>query len=169
MEDIISLSHLDEGAGDMQFEDTDLYALAKDAAEELATAAEKAGVKIAVTGESTPLRAIPALVRSIVFNLCENGVKYGRPGGTVTVDVKALPAAARLTVTDDGPGIPADQQQHVFERFYRGDKSRSKDIPGTGLGLSIVKHAALVHHADIDLQSAPGQGTTFTVTFPKEI
>ncbi len=169
LDDIISLSHLDEGAGDMQFEDTDLYALAKDAAEELAAAAEKAGVKIAVTGESTPLRAIPALVRSIVFNLCENGVKYGRRGGTVTVDVKALPAAARLTVTDDGPGIPADQQQHVFERFYRGDKSRSKDIPGTGLGLSIVKHAALVHHAWIDLQSAPGQGTTFTVTFPKEI
>ncbi len=71
-------------------------------------------------------------------------------------------------MTDDGPGIPLDQQEHVFERFYRGDKSRSKEIPGTGLGLSIVKHAAQVHGAAIDLKSAPGQGAAFTVTFPRD-
>ncbi len=167
LEDIMRLSHLDEGARDMQFEDTDLYELARAAAAELAPAAEKAGVTLTVEGRAAPLRAIPVLARSIVFDLCENGVKYNRPGGTVEVKVEPGPDTVRLTVTDDGPGIPLDQQEHIFERFYRGDKSRGKDIPGTGLGLSIVKHAAQVHGAAIDLKSAPGQGAAFTVTFPK--
>lgn len=166
LEDIMRLSHLDEGARDMQFEDTDLYELARAAAEELAPAAEKAGVTLTVSGRSAPARVIPVLARSIVFDLGENGVKYNRPGGHVDIKVEPEAGCVRLTVADDGPGIPPDQQEHVFERFYRGDKSRSKDIPGTGLGLSIVKHAAQVHGAAVKLQSAPGRGTVFTVTFP---
>ena len=168
LEDIMRLSHLDEGARDMPFEDTDLYELARAATEELAPAAEKAGVKLTVSGRSAPARVIPVLARSIVFDLGENGIKYNRPGGHVDIKVEPEAGCVRLTVADDGPGIPPDQQEHVFERFYRGDKSRSKDIPGTGLGLSIVKHAAQVHGAAVKLQSAPGRGAVFTVTFPAE-
>ena len=112
------------------------------------------------------MEGIPTLLHSIVFNLCENGIKYNHAGGHVAVSVEKTPAGAVLTVRDDGAGIPPEQQEHVFERFYRGDRSRSKDVPGTGLGLSIVKHAAAVHGGKIDLKSAPGQGTEMTVTFP---
>ena len=168
LEDIMRLSHLDEGARDMSFEDTDLYELAREAAEQLAPAAEKAGVELTVTGRAAPMQAIPVLARSIVFDLSENGIKYNRPGGHVDIKVEPEAGCVRLTVADDGPGIPPDQQEHVFERFYRGDKSRSKDIPGTGLGLSIVKHAAQVHGAQVALESAPGRGTVFSVTFPQK-
>ncbi len=166
VEDIIRLSHLDEGAQDMRFEPIDLYAVATDVADQLEAEAARADVTLSVTGEPVPLLAIGALVHSIVFDLCDNAVKYNRPGGHVTVDVRQTGAAGVLTVTDDGVGIPPDQQEHIFERFYRGEKSHSKSVPGTGLGLSIVKHAALVLGADIDLTSAVGQGTTVTVSFP---
>ena len=166
VEDIIRLSHLDEGAQDMRFEPIDLYAVATDVADQLEAEAARADVTLSVTGEPVPLLAIGALVHSIVFDLCDNAVKYNRPGGHVTVDVRHAAAAGVLTVTDDGVGIPPDQQEHIFERFYRGEKSHSKSVPGTGLGLSIVKHAALVLGADIDLTSAVGQGTTVTVSFP---
>ena len=166
VEDIISLSHLDEGARDMRFEPVDLGQIAAAVVAALEPEAAKAGLTLSLTGGAGPMRGIPSLLRSIVFNLSENAVKYGRPGGTVTVDVSPEAAGVRLTVRDDGPGIPAEQQEKIFERFYRGEKSHSKDIPGTGLGLSIVKHAALVHNASLDLQSAPGRGTTVTVTFP---
>lgn len=166
VEDIISLSHLDEGARDMKFENTDLYDIAASVVTALEPEAKKAGATVRLTGRAAPLEGIPSLLRSIVFNLSENAVKYGRRGGTVTVDVSPLPEGVRLTVRDDGPGIPAEQQEKIFERFYRGEKSHSKDVPGTGLGLSIVKHAALVHDAALDLQSAPGKGTEITVRFP---
>ena len=166
LEDITSLSRLDEGATDMRFERTDLYTAAASAVEELRPMAEKAGVSLRLAGGAAPMEGIPALLRSIVFNLVENGVKYGRTGGTVQVQVEPGPEQVLLTVRDDGPGIPAEQQGHIFERFYRGEKSHCKDIPGTGLGLSIVKHAALVHHARIGLESEPGKGTVVTVAFP---
>ncbi len=168
VEDIISLSHLDEGAQDMQFEATDLYETAAAVVTALEPEAEKAGVTLTLTGQPAPMEGIPALLRSIVLNLSENGVKYGHPGGKVEVDVSPEADAVRLTVRDDGPGIPPEQQEQVFERFYRGEKSHSKSVPGTGLGLSIVKHAALVHRAALDLKSAPGVGTAVTVTFPRE-
>ena len=166
VEDVIRLSHLDEGARDMQFERTDLAAAARQAAESLADEAEKAGVSVSFSGEPLYVEGIPSLLHSIVFDLCENGIKYNHRGGSVTVSVKPEDGAAVLTVSDDGVGIPPEQQEHVFERFYRGDSSRCKSIPGTGLGLSIVKHAALVHGAQIALTSTPGQGTTVTVRFP---
>ena len=164
--DIISLSHLDEGAKDMPFEQTDLYAVAAEAVDGLTAEADRAGVRLSLDGERVALRGIPSLLHSIVFNLCENGIKYNRRGGHVVVSVAGEDGWGVLTVRDDGIGIPVEQQEHIFERFYRGDKSRSRQIAGTGLGLSIVKHAAIIHGAQIDLDSAPGQGTTVTVRFP---
>lgn len=103
----------------------------------------------------------------MIFNLCDNAIKYNCPGGSVKVLVASYPGEVRLTVTDTGIGIPAESLDRIFERFYRVDKSRSKEVGGTGLGLSIVKHAALIHHARIGVESTPGKGTTFTVAFPE--
>ena len=164
--DIISLSHLDEGLGDMRFEDTDLYAVSGSVVRDLRSRADKAGVTLSLTGGPAPMRGIPQLIQSIVFNLCDNAVKYNHEGGHVTVDAREEGAGAVLTVSDDGIGIPAEQQERIFERFYRVDKSRSKETGGTGLGLSIVKHAALVLGAEIDLKSEVEKGTTITVRFP---
>ncbi len=164
--DVISLSHLDEGMGDMRFEDTDLYGVAGAVVRDLQAKADKAGVTLALTGGPAPMSAIPQLAHSIVFNLCDNAIKYNREGGHMTVDAHREGTDAVLTVTDDGIGIPAEQQERIFERFYRVDKSRSKAIGGTGLGLSIVKHAALVLGANIRLQSEVGKGTAVTVRFP---
>ena len=166
--DTISLSHLDEGLGDMRLEDTDLYAVSESVVRDLGDKADKAGVALALTGGPAPMRAIPQLVQSIVFNLCDNAVKYNHEGGHVAVDARRSGADAVLTVTDDGIGIPAGEQERIFERFYRVDKSRSKETGGTGLGLSIVKHAALVLGAEIDLTSEVGKGTTVTVRFPPQ-
>ena len=164
--DIISLSHLDEGLGDMRFEDTDLYAVSGSVVRDLRSRADKAGVTLSLTGGPAPMRGIPQLIQSIVFNLCDNAIKYNREGGHVTVDARGDGTGAVLTVSDDGIGIPAEQQERIFERFYRVDKSRSKASGGTGLGLSIVKHAALVLGAEIDLKSEVEKGTTITVRFP---
>ena len=164
--DIISLSHLDEGLGDMRFEDTDLYAVSGSVVRDLRSRADKAGVTLSLTGGPAPMRGIPQLIQSIVFNLCDNAIKYNREGGHVTVDARGDSTGAVLTVSDDGIGIPAEQQERIFERFYRVDKSRSKASGGTGLGLSIVKHAALVLGAEIELTSDAGKGTTVTVRFP---
>ncbi len=163
--DIISLSHLDEGMGDMHFEDTDLYSVSEAVVQDLQARADKAGVALSLTGGPAPISGIPQLVHSIVFNLCDNAIKYNREGGHVTVDARGDGTGAVLTVSDDGIGIPPDQQERIFERFYRVDKSRSKASGGTGLGLSIVKHAALVLGAEINLESSVGKGTVVTVRF----
>ena len=163
--DIISLSHLDEGMGDMHFEDTDLYSVSEAVVQDLQARADKAGVALSLTGGPAPISGIPQLVHSIVFNLCDNAIKYNREGGHVTVDARGDGTGAVLTVSDDGIGIPPDQQERIFERFYRVDKSRSKASGGTGLGLSIVKHAALVLGAEIKLESDVGKGTVITVRF----
>ena len=106
-------------------------------------------------------------MQSIVFNLCDNAIKYNRSNGNVTVTVKPEKNCVILSVADTGIGILPEHQERIFERFYRVDKSRSKELGGTGLGLSIVKHAARLHHARIELNSTEGKGTTVTVTFPK--
>lgn len=168
VEDIIHLSHLDEGANDMKREPVDLYALAEETVERLRPAAKAAQVTLTLEGRSSSLQGVPQLLRGIVYNLCDNAIKYNHPGGQVQVQVEPGPQGIRLTVADTGIGIPAEHQQRVFERFYRVDKSHSKEIGGTGLGLSIVKHAARLHGASIDLQSEPGQGTTICVMFPKD-
>ena len=168
VEDIINLSQLDEGARDMKRQDADLYALAEEAVRSLSPEAEEASVTLRLSGQSACLPGIPQLLSGIVTNLCDNAVKYNRPGGEVEVTVEDAPTAVTLTVRDNGIGIPPEHQSRVFERFYRVDKSRSKAVGGTGLGLSIVKHAVMIHHGTIRLESIPGAGTTITVSFPKE-
>ena len=165
IEDIIKLSHLDEGAEDMQREDVDLLAFARRQADNLSQAAESAQVSLSVSGESAVVNGIPQLLDAIVHNLCENAIKYNHPGGFVKVNVRREGGSALLTVEDNGIGIPPEQQERIFERFYRVDKSHSKEVGGTGLGLSIVKHAAALHNAKINVVSAPGKGTVITVAF----
>lgn len=163
--DIIKLSHLDEGAEDMKREKVDLYDLAVRTSERLLPAAEKAGIKIQVVGESAEIDGIEQLLQGIVYNLCDNAIKYNREGGRVDVSVTKDKEYVYLEVKDTGIGIPREHQERIFERFYRVDKSHSKEIGGTGLGLSIVKHAVRLHDAVIDLKSEPEKGTIITVKF----
>lgn len=164
--DIIRLSQLDEGE-EMPRERVDLYDEAAEAEENLRTAAEEKGVKLSLTGEGAEISGVRRLVYEIIYNLCDNAIKYNRPGGSVEVRVTQSESEAAVTVADTGIGIAPEDQARVFERFYRADKSRSKESGGTGLGLSIVKHAVQYHHGSIDLKSNPGEGTTIKVTFPK--
>ncbi len=166
VEDIIKLSRLDEGACDMTRERVDLYALAGETVRSLMPVAHVSHVSITLEGQSAYLDAIPQLLQSIIYNLCDNAIKYNRKGGSVTVSVAKDAQFVRLTVADTGIGIPAEHQERIFERFYRVDKSHSKEIGGTGLGLSIVKHAARLHNASIELHSTPGKGTSITILFP---
>ena len=167
VEDIIKLSHLDEGAEDMRREETDLYSLAKDAVCSLSPEAQEAGVSLELSGESAVITGVPQLLDGIIHNLCDNAIKYNRRGGSVAVTVTDGADSAHLTVKDTGIGIPPEQQERIFERFYRVDKSHSKALGGTGLGLSIVKHAAKLHNAAISIYSVPGEGTEIKVDFPK--
>lgn len=168
VEDIISLSHLDEGADDMKQEEIDLYGLAKAVVLNLQPEAETAGIALGLSGESAVMRGIPQLLHSIVYNLCDNAIKYNRRGGKVDVIVRKEETSTLLLVRDTGIGIEPEHQERIFERFYRVDKSHSKQVGGTGLGLSIVKHAAQIHNARIELHSVKGEGTTVTVRFPGE-
>ena len=163
--DIIRLSQLDEGEP-MPAEPVELLALAREAAESLQSAAAARNVTITVEGEPVELTGVRRLLYEIIFNLCDNAVKYNTDGGRVQVAVTKENEAAAVTVRDTGIGIPPDQQDRVFERFYRVDKSHSKASGGTGLGLSIVKHAVQYHHGAIHLQSEVGRGTAIRVTFP---
>jgi two-component system phosphate regulon sensor histidine kinase PhoR len=167
VEDIIKLSHLDEGAGELHRAQTDLFALAEQTVESLWPTAQAAQVTLTLTGGPARLQGIDQLLSGIVYNLCDNAIKYNRPGGLVAVTVQEGLETVTLQVADTGIGIPAEYQERIFERFFRVDKSHSRDIGGTGLGLSIVKHAARLHNAAIDLESQVDQGTTVTVTFPK--
>lgn len=163
--DIIRLSQLDEGEP-MPAEPVELLALAREAAESLQSAAVARNVTITVEGEPVELTGVRRLLYEIVFNLCDNAIKYNTDGGRVQVTVTKENETAAVTVRDTGIGIPPDQQDRVFERFYRVDKSHSKASGGTGLGLSIVKHAVQYHHGAIHLQSEVGKGTEIRVTFP---
>ena len=163
--DIIRLSQLDEGEP-MPAEPVELLALAREAAESLQSAAAARNVTVTVEGEPVELTGVRRLLYEIVFNLCDNAIKYNTDGGRVQVTVTKENETAAVTVRDTGIGIPPDQQDRVFERFYRVDKSHSKASGGTGLGLSIVKHAVQYHHGAIHLQSEVGKGTEIHVTFP---
>ena len=163
--DIIRLSQLDEGEP-MPAEPVELLALAREAAESLQSAAADRNVTITVEGEPVELTGVRRLLYEIIFNLCDNAIKYNTDGGRVQVTVTKENETAAVTVRDTGIGIPPDQQDRVFERFYRVDKSHSKASGGTGLGLSIVKHAVQYHHGAIHLQSEVGKGTEIRVTFP---
>lgn len=166
VEDIISLSRLDEGAADMKREDIELYGLALKAVQSLEAEAEAAGVTLTLSGTAVTLNGISQLLYSVIYNLCDNAIKYNQEHGKVTVTVRREESAAVLTVEDTGIGIAPEHQERIFERFYRVDKSRSKAVGGTGLGLSIVKHAAKIHHARIEVNSRVGKGTIVIVRFP---
>ena len=163
--DIIRLSQLDEGEP-MPTEPVELLAVAQEAAENLQGAAAARDVTVTVEGEPVEIPGVKRLLYEIVYNLCDNAIKYNVAGGRVRLTVARCGTEADVTVADTGIGIPADQQSRVFERFYRVDKSHSKASGGTGLGLSIVKHAVQYHHGAIHLQSEVGKGTEICVTFP---
>ena len=167
VDDILRLSRLDEGAIDMQRNCCDLFELSRSTLDALQSEAQAAGISLSLEGGSAVINGIPQLLDSIIFNLCDNAIKYNKPGGSVCIRVEDFPDHAVLTVSDTGIGIPAEHQTRVFERFYRVDKSHSKEIGGTGLGLSIVKHAARLHKAKIELESTPGHGSSFRISFSK--
>lgn len=179
VEDIIRVSRLDEGEDIMERERVDLYCVAASVVEHLKPVADKSGIKLILKGENATIMGVPAIIEEIIFNLCDNAVKYNKPKGKVWVTVSNIVSDrehtavgqyragyAQISVKDTGIGIAKEQQDRVFERFYRVDKSHSKEIGGTGLGLSIVKHGAKIHGADIMVESELGKGTTITVTFP---
>ncbi len=162
VEDIINLSHLDAGTG-YEWTQVDLYDAARKVTRKLSDIAAQKEVTLTLDGQTQIINGIPELVHGIVYNLCDNAIKYNRPGGTVAVSI----GENTLTVRDTGIGIPEESLDRIFERFYRVDKSRSKEVGGTGLGLSIVKHAAMLMHAQIHVDSKVGTGTAITVTFPE--
>lgn len=164
--DVIRLSQLDEKT-DMTFENVDILEAAKESAHRLESAAKEKNITISVTGDSAVIYAVPRLVYEIVFNLCENAVKYNIENGKVDISISACQSGARLVVSDTGIGISAEYQNRVFERFFRVDKSLSRETGGTGLGLSIVKHAAEYLGAEVSLKSEKGKGSVFTVIFSK--
>jgi two-component system phosphate regulon sensor histidine kinase PhoR len=166
IEDIIDLTKLDNGGTEMKWENCDFYRIAENAVDTLEAAISAREISVSVSGESAPLTAVPQLLYSIAYNLCDNAVKYNRRGGSISVSVSQDERHTVLTVKDTGIGIPEEEQERIFERFYRVDKSRSKEAGGTGLGLSIVKHAVLIHNGTIELNSVPGEGSEFIVTIP---
>lgn len=170
--DILTLSKLDESerSGDASLlgapEPVNLLHVAREVATRLAPVAEKTGVSITAAGEACVVQGYPRLLDELVYNLCDNAIRYNHEGGWVDVSVSLEDECPLLIVADSGSGIPAEQQAKVFERFYRGEQSRSRETGGTGLGLAIVKHAATLHGAALTLDSEPGHGTTVCVRFP---
>lgn len=165
VEDILKLSQLDERAVELERTETDLRAIAQDVAERLRVPAKQNRISIRVSGESAKVLGVGRILDEMIFNLADNAVKYNRTGGKVEITTGMQDGHAFVEVADNGIGIPERDRERVFERFYRVDKSRSKQIGGTGLGLSIVKHGAAFHNAHVALQSREGEGTTVRITF----
>ena len=163
--DIIQLSRLDENSTQFQRAPVDLYDLCAQSLERLSTVAARQSVTLELTGEHAEIMGVEQLLKEMIYNLLDNAIKYNVPGGSVTASVRKSAGRTILSVADTGIGIPYAHQPRVFERFYRVDKSHSKEVGGTGLGLSIVRHAAQYHGARLELKSQPGKGTTITVTF----
>lgn len=168
IEDIIDLTKLDNGGTEMKWEICDFFRITENAVDSLEAAASEMNVSIITSGENAPMTAIPQMLYSIAYNLCDNAIKYNHSGGSVSVSVTQNEQDTVLTVKDTGIGIPEEDQKRVFERFYRVDKSRSREVGGTGLGLSIVKHAVMIHGGKIALNSVVGEGTEFIVTIPNK-
>ncbi len=165
--DIIRLSQLDEG-DEMPRETVDLLTLSQEAADDLKTAAAEKHIAIAVEGGSETIGGVRRLLYEVIYNLCDNAIKYNVEGGSMKVSVGERDGKAFVSVADTGIGIAPEHQSRIFERFYRVDKSHSKASGGTGLGLSIVKHAVQYHHGTVELQSEEGKGTTIRILLPKE-
>ena len=166
VEDIINLTKLDNGDTPKEWEVCDLYRIAEHAVDSLETTACASDISFYVEGTTANLEAVPQMMYSIVYNLCDNAIKYNHAGGSVTVSVTQDKSQTQLKVKDTGIGIPEDSRERVFERFYRVDKSHSKEVGGTGLGLSIVKHAVMMHKGKVEIKSRTGGGTEVIVTLP---
>ena len=164
--DIIKLSRLDEAADPVLPDSIDLYELADEVKDRLALHAAENDVDIILSGESVTVTGNRSILSEMVYNLCDNAIKYNKPGGRVEITVGIEENKRFLKVKDTGIGIPNQHLSRIFERFYRVDKSHSKKIGGTGLGLSIVKHAAEYHKATLSVESRIDEGTEITVIFP---
>ena len=165
LQDIIILSRLDEGQENTTKSAVNLYQLAEGVIANLEPMADKQGITMELIGQPVVMDGIPHLLNSMLFNICENAIKYNKPEGSVLVEVSEISGHPRITVRDSGIGIPMRDRHRIFERFYRVDKSHSKEVGGTGLGLSIVKHAARLHNAKLEVDSIVGEGTLITVKF----
>ena len=166
VEDIIRVSQLDEGETMMTRQAVDLYEVANQTVSHLKDVAAKRNITIKLSGAAAVVQGVPSVIDEMIFNLCDNAIKYNKDNGEVEVSVKTLDETAVVSVKDTGIGIAKEQQGRIFERFYRVDKSHSKEIGGTGLGLSIVKHGAKIHNADVSVHSTLGKGTEITISFP---
>lgn len=164
--DIIKLSRLDENAIEKQKDEIELYSLCKANILRLESSAKKKSVEFCLSGERAVINGIERIIDEMVYNLLDNAIKYNKDGGKVKINVSNLKNEVVLSVSDNGIGIAENDINRIFERFYRVNKSHSREIGGTGLGLSIVKHGAAVHNARLNVDSVLGEGTTFTLIFP---
>lgn len=162
--DIIKISKLDEGSP-LELERVDVYKAAQNVISRLIPAAQQQSVMINLRGKSCEIMGVPQIIDEMIYNLCDNAIKYNVPGGRIKVTVHPGKRTTAVIVEDTGIGIPYSEQSRVFERFYRVDKSHSKEIGGTGLGLSIVKHGAQYHGAEVSISSVPGKGTKVQILF----
>ena len=168
VEDIIKLSKLDEESVELEKQDVDLYELTREIISRLSPQASQKSIRMEVTGEPVKYFGIRQILDEMIYNVCENAIKYNNEYGRVSVWVGNTLDGPKITVSDTGIGIPEEHHERIFERFYRVDKSHSKERGGTGLGLSIVKHGALLHGAKVSVESTPGRGTRIEMQFPKE-
>ncbi|HIX63492.1 MAG TPA: two-component sensor histidine kinase [Candidatus Mediterraneibacter colneyensis] len=167
VEDIIKLSKLDEESVELEKEEVDLYDLSREIVSRLSPLAAQKNIRMEITGEPVRYWGIRQILDEMVYNVCENAVKYNNANGRVSVWAGNTLEGPKIMVTDTGIGIPEEHHDRIFERFYRVDKSHSKERGGTGLGLSIVKHGALLHGAKVTVDSTPGRGTRIEMQFPK--
>jgi len=165
VEDIMKLSRLDEGNAIIEKETLDLYELTKEIVQRVTSLAVKSKVQIDITGESAVYVGVRPVLDEMIYNIVENAIKYNKEGGLVSVWVGTVPQGKKIVVKDTGIGIPKEEQERIFERFYRVDKSHSKETGGTGLGLSIVKHGAILHDAQVRVESEVGKGTKMEIIF----
>ncbi|MCM1506468.1 MAG: ATP-binding protein [Ruminococcus flavefaciens] len=166
--DIVSLSKLDENSIPRDNTETDIYSIAGEVIERLQHNASKKDIQLSLTGEHVIFSCNRTIIDEIIYNLCDNAIKYNKVSGRVDVKVSHIPDKILITVSDTGMGIPPEHINRIFERFYRVDKSHSRQIKGTGLGLSIVKHGVIYHNGTIHVESTVGKGSVFTVEFPIE-
>ena len=165
VEDIIKLSKLDEESVELEKEEVDLYALTREIISRLSVQASQKDIRVEFSGEPVNYNGIRQILDEMIYNVCENAVKYNNEGGRVTVWVGNTLNGPKVSISDNGIGIPKEHQERIFERFYRVDKSHSKERGGTGLGLSIVKHGALLHGAKVSVESEPEKGTKIEMLF----
>ena len=166
--DVIKISQLDEGKLPYEREESDLYELCREILRRMEERASAAGVHLYLKGPHKKITTVQTILDEVLNNLCDNGIKYNKKGGNLTVTIEEGEGETRISVEDQGIGIPAEDQKRVFERFYRVDKSHSKAIGGTGLGLSIVKHGAMYLGAEVKVESTLGKGSTFTLVLPEQ-